>query len=340
MVQLGLFIGYWNADNRDDSELVVEADRLGYHSVWTAEAYGSDAIGPLAFYAAKTEQIKLGSGVMQMPARTPAMAAMTAMTMDHLSDGRFLMGLGVSGPQVVEGWHGVPYGKPLGRTREYVDIVRQALAREAPVEHAGEHYQLPLRGGTGLGKPLKLITHPRRANIPIYLAAVGPKNVALAAEIADGWLPAFYSPEHAGEVWGASLEEGRARASDASADFDIVVSAGVGIGDELDAIRNRLRVSIALYVGGMGARDKNFYAQLVQSYGYAEVVDAVQDAYLSGDRRAAMAAIPDDLVDLLNLVGTPEYVRDRLDVYRDAGVTTLALGVEDIETLRMLSELI
>jgi F420-dependent oxidoreductase-like protein len=339
-MQLGLSLGYWGADKRDDSALVMEADRLGYHSVWTAEAYGSDAVTPLAYYAAKTSQIRLGTGILQMPARTPAMTAMTATTLDHLSDGRLLLGLGASGPQVVEGWHGVAYGKPLKRTREYVDVVRAMLRREAPVEYDGEYYQLPLAGGTGLGKPLKLITHPLRSDVPIYLASVGPKNVALTAEIADGWLPVFYSPEHAGEVWGDAVAAGIAASGDTAKSFDIAPSAAVAIGDDADAARNHLRATIALYVGGMGAKGKNFYAELVTRYGYGDAAETVQDAYLSGDRWAAMAAIPDNLVDAMNLVGSAEQVSDRIDVYRDAGATTLLVNTDSIDTLRALTELV
>ena len=340
-MQLGLFVGYWGAQARHDLPLVEEADRLGYHSVWTAEAYGSDAITPLAYFAARTSNIKLGTGTLQMPARTPAMTAMTASTLDHLSDGRFMLGLGVSGPQVVEGWHGVPYGKPLQRTREFIEIIRQAMQREGPIEHQGAHYSLPYRGedGTGLGKPLKLITHPLRADMSIHLAAVGPKNVALSAEIADGWLPTFYSPAQAPSIWGSAIAEGLARSDDPDKGFDIAPVASVAFGDDLDAIRNQLRVTLALYVGGMGARRTNFYADLVTRYGYGEVADKIQTAYLAGDRMGALAAIPDSLVDELNLLGSPAQVRDRLDVFRDAGVTTLLVATQDAETLRTLSEL-
>ena len=248
-MRLGLFVGYWGADMRDDSTLVVEAERLGYHSVWTAEAYGSDAITPLAFFAARTTQINLGTAVMQLPARTPAM---TAATLDHLSAGRMLLGLGVSGPQVVEGWHGVPYGKPLARSREYVEIVRKMMQREAAVVHSGDQYSLPYDGddATGLGKPLKLITHPLRATMPIYLAAVGPKNTRLSAEIADGWGPTFYSPSQAADIWGQSIAEGLGCSENPGKSFDIAPSASVAIGDDLDDVRNQMRVTIALYVGG------------------------------------------------------------------------------------------
>ena len=341
-MRLGLFVGYWGADMRDDSTLVVEAEKLGYDSVWTAEAYGSDAITPLAFYAARTTQIKVGTAVMQMPARTPAMTAMTAATLDHLSGGRFMLGLGVSGPQVVEGWHGVPYGKPLVRSREYIEIVRQMMRREGPVVHRGRHYAIPYQGddGTGLGKPLKLITHPLRATMPIYLAAVGPKNVRLSAEIADGWLPALYSPVQARAVWGEAITEGLSRSGDKDKVFDIAPAASVAIGGDLDEVRNQLRMTIALYVGGMGSRGTNFYADLVDRYGYGEVAETVQTAYLAGDRMAAMAAIPDDLVDELNLIGTRDQVRDRLEMYREAGVTTLLVSTRSLDTLRALTELI
>ncbi len=342
-MRLGIFVGYWGSSMHDDLALVQEADRLGYHSVWTAEAYGSDAVTPMAWFAARTSQIKVGSAVMQMPARSPAMTAMTVATLDHLSGGRVLLGLGVSGPQVVEGWHGVPYGKPLGRSREYVEIVRQVLRRSGPLQHQGAHYSIPNVGDgtTGLGKPLKLITHPLRTEVPIYLAAVGPKNVALSAEIADGWLPAFYSPARADEIWGSALDEGFAHdGARPRQTFDIAPAATAAVTDDIGVVRDRIRPSIALYLGGMGARGKNFYAELVTRYGYGEVVARIQDAYLAGDRTAAAAAVPDALVDELNLIGTRHQIRDRLDVYRDAGVTTLLVSTTDLHTLRTLPELL
>src|SRR5258707_430089 len=267
-MRLGLNFGYWGSGPSNNIAIAQEAERLGYHSLWTAEAYGSDSVTPLTWLAAKTSKILVGTAIIQMPARSPAMTAMTAATLDLLTGGRVLLGLGVSGPQVVEGWHGVPYGKPLVRTREYVEIVRSILRREQPLEHHGEHYDIPVRGGTGLGKPLKLIIHPLRSSIPIYLAAIGPKNVALAAEIADGWLPVFFSP-HRANVFRASLEEGFGRRSDGKtlADFDIAPTVSVVVGDDVDACRMQIKPNLALYVGGMGARGKNFYNDLACRYG-------------------------------------------------------------------------
>src|SRR5712692_1178224 len=262
-MRLGLNLGYWGSGPTDGLALALEAERLGFHSIWTAEAYGSDGITPLTWLAAKTERIHVGTAIMQMTARVPAMTAMTAATLDLLTGGRMLLGLGVSGPQVVEGWHGVPYGKPLARTREYVDIVRAILRREKPLEHHGEYYDIPVRGGSGLGKPLKLIVHPLRPTIPIYLAAIGPKNVALAAEIADGWLPVFFSPDRM-DIFRASLDEGFARAGGGKglASFDIAPTVPVHIDDDLEVCRNAVKPLLALYIGGMGAREKNFYFNL------------------------------------------------------------------------------
>ncbi len=341
-MRLGLNVGYAGAEIRDHTELVREAERLGYHSVWAAEAYGSDVVTPLAWYAARTARIHLGAGIMQMPARTPAMTAMTALTLSELSGGRFLLGLGVSGPQVVEGWHGRPYGKPLGLTREYVAIVRDALARDKPLTHDGDHYQIPYRGpgATGLGKPLRLISHPTYG-VPIYLASIGPKNVALTAEIADGWLPAFYSPEHAKEVWGDALATGFARAGDPAkrARFDVAVAAPVAITDAPGQARWAVKPALALYVGGMGARGRNFYFDLACRYGFEEAATEIQRLYLEGRKRDAIAAVPDDLVDATSLIGPAGHVSGRLDAYREAGVTTLVAMTDHPETLRDLAEL-
>ncbi|HMG34149.1 MAG TPA: LLM class F420-dependent oxidoreductase [Blastocatellia bacterium] len=339
-MRLGLNLGYWGAGAADNVSLALEAERAGFHSLWTAEAWGSDAITPLTWLAAKTERIKVGTAIMQMPARTPANAAMTAATLDLLTGGRFLMGLGASGPQVVEGWHGVPYGKILTRTREYVDIVRAVLAREKPLEYHGEYYDIPLRGGTGLGKPLKLIVHPLRKDIPIYIAAIGPKNVALAAEIADGWLPVFLSP-HRMDSFKQSLNEGFARRAytGGTDDFDIAPTVSVVIGDDLEACRNQVRPNIALYVGGMGAKGKNFYNDLACRYGYAEAAAKIQDLYLAGRKVEAMAAIPNDLIDELALCGPKERVRDLLAVWKDFGVKTLICGTGDVNSIRTMAEL-
>ena len=340
-MRLGLNLGYWGVGPANQIEMAQAADRLGFHSVWTAEAYGSDAVTPLTWVAAKTERIGVGTAIMQMPARTPAMTAMTAMTLDLLTGGRMLLGLGVSGPQVVEGWHGVLYGNPLKRTREYVDIVRMVLKREQPVEYHGEVYEIPVQGGTGLGKPLKLITHPLRPNIPVYLAAIGPKNIALAAEIADGWLPIFFSPRHM-DIFKASLEEGfrRAGGGKSLADFDIAASTTVVMGQDVDACRAFVKPMLALYVGGMGARGKNFYNDLARRYGYEAAAEKVQDLYLAGQRNEAVAAIPDALVDEVALCGPAERIAERLSLWREAGVTTLICSTYDIHALRVMAELV
>ena len=340
-MKLGLNLGYASRNQGVNMELVLEAEKLGYDSVWVAEAWGSDAATVLAWVGSQTSKIKLGSAIFQMPARTPAMTAMTAATLDRLSDGRVVLGLGLSGPQVVEGWHGQPYGKPLGKTREYVSIVRDVLRREEPLIHQGEHYQIPYSGpgATGLGKPLKLITHPLRADIPIYLASIGPKNVALTAEIADGWLPVFYLPERADEVFGDNLRAGLAKSGNPDKPFDVAPSVSAIISDDVDRARNKLRPNLALYVGGMGAKGRNFYNDLAIRYGYAEAAETIQDLYLAGNKMAATAAIPDHLIDELNLVGTKEMVRDRLEVWDQSGVSTLLVSVDTIETLRSLAEL-
>jgi F420-dependent oxidoreductase-like protein len=341
-MRLGLGLGYTGARVQVDAQVVQDAERLGYHSVWTAEAYGSDAVVPLAWVGALTYRIQLGTAILQMAARTPAMTAMTAMTLDALSGGRALLGLGVSGPQVVEGWHGQPFGKPLGRTREYVQIVRAILARERPLEHTGEHYQIPYRGpgATGLGKPLRSIVHAR-ADLPIYLAAIGPKNVALAAEIADGWLPVFYSPERVGLLREA-LDEGFARASVAGKRqrFDVAPMVPVVVGADVDACRARVKPRIALYVGGMGARGRNFYFDLACRYGYEAAAARIQELYLAGRRPEAEAAVPDALVDEVALCGPAERIRERLPAWRAAGVTTLICATTEPEAIRVMAGLV
>jgi F420-dependent oxidoreductase-like protein len=341
-MRLGLGLGYAGARVHVDVQTVQDAERLGYHSVWTAEAYGSDAVVPLAWLGALTYRIRLGTAILQMAARTPAMTAMTAMTLDALSGGRALLGLGVSGPQVVEGWHGQPFGKPLGRTREYVSIVRAILARQKPVEHAGEHYQIPYRGpgATGLGKPLRSIVHAR-ADLPIYLAAIGPKNVALAAEIADGWLPVFFSPARAG-LFREALAEGFARADapDKRARFDVAPMVPVVVGRDVDACRAHVKPRLALYVGGMGARGRNFYFDLACRYGYEEAAARIQELYLAGRRPEAEAAVPDALVDEVALCGPPERIRERLPEWRAAGVTTLVCATAQSDAVRVMAELV
>jgi len=341
MMRLGLNFGYWGSGPADNVVLAQEADRLGYHSIWTAEAWGSDCITPLTWLAAKTERISVGTAIMQMTARAPANTAMTAATLDLLTGGRMLLGLGVSGPQVVEGWHGVPYGKPLVRTREYVEIVRAILRRDRPLEHHGEHYDIPLRGGTGLGKPLKLILHPLRRNIPIYLAAIGPKNVALAGEIADGWLPVFFSPERM-HIFRESLEEGCARGDGSKGvpNIDIAPTAHVEMGADVNACRNVVKPTLALYIGGMGARGRNFYYNLASGYGYEEAAANIQNLFLEGRKAEAAAAVPDQLVDEVALCGPRERIAERLDLWRSAGVTTLICGTTKIETVRTMAELV
>jgi F420-dependent oxidoreductase-like protein len=335
-MKLGLSLGYAppGTNPADLFPLVEEAERLGFDSVWVAEAWGTDAVSVLGWLAAKTERIKLGSAIMQIPGRTPANAAMTAATLDLLSGGRFLLGLGTSGPQVVEGWHGQPWGKPLGKTREYVEIVRTALRREV-VEQHGEHYRIPWDGSdaTGLGKPLKLMLRPLRAEIPIYLAALGPKNVALAAEIADGWLPIFVAPERFADAFGPSL-------SAAPLGFEIAATASVLVGDDVPALLDALRPHIALYVGGMGAKGRNFYNSLVRRYGWEEEAERIQELYLGGKQREAIAAVPDGLVDAVALVGPKERIAERLEAWRETPITTLVLGTMQPEALRTLAELV
>src|SRR4051812_4031200 len=322
-MRLGVHIGYWGLGltRQDQLEIVQEAERVGYDSVWAAEAYGSDVATILGWIAGQTTKIKIGSSIFQMPGRSPAMTAMTAATLDQLSDGRMLLGIGSSGPQVSEGWHGVRFGKQLQRTREYVDVVRMALRRER-VEYHGETIQLPLPDGPG--KALKLTIGTVQEQIPIYLAAIGPNNTALAGEIADGWLPTLVSPEHLPELR-RSLEEGAARSGRSLDDFDIAPNVNVLITDDLAAARDAMRPFIALYVGGMGSREKNFYNKLVQRYGFEDAAREIQDLYLDGRKDEAAAAIPDGLIDLVSLCGPEDRVRDRLRAFRDAGVGTLGI---------------
>ena len=310
--------------------LAQEAERLGYDSAWAAEAWGTDSVTVLSWLAATTSSLKVGSAIMQIPARTPAMTAMTAATLDLLSGGRFVLGLGTSGPQVVEGWHGQAWGKPLTRTREYVELVRKVLRREL-VELAGREYEVPYRGedATGLGKPLKLMLRPLRAEIPIYLAALSPKNVALAFEIADGWLPIFFSPDRAQEAFRFQPRNG----------FEIAPSAMVVVSDDLELARDVVRPVLALYVGGMGARGANFYNALVSRYGYEAEAKQIQELFLDGKQREAAAAVPDALIDEVALVGPRERIAERLDAWRESGATQLLVQARDAETLRVIAEL-
>jgi F420-dependent oxidoreductase-like protein len=344
-MKLGLHIGYWGLglSSEEQLALVREAESLGYDSAWTAEAYGSDAATILGWLAQGTETIKLGSAIFQMPARSAAMTAMTAATIDQLSGGRMLLGIGSSGPQVAEGWHGQRFGRQLQRTREYIAVVRKALARER-VEFKGETLELPLPDGPG--KALKLTISPVQERIPIYLAAIGPKNTTLAAEIADGWIPTLFSPEHVGE-FRPLLEEGFGRAGDGKSieDFDIAPSVNVFVSDDLESARDAMRHYVALYVGGMGSRKQNFYNALVQRYGFEDAAREVQDLYLEGKKDEAAAALPGELIDTVTLCGPREHVRDQLAVYRDAGVGTLMVApmawtFEDrMQQLRHVAEL-
>lgn len=337
-MQLALSLNYSGANLTLDVERVLEAERLGYSSVWTAEAYGSDAVSPAAWIAARTTRIHVGTGIMQIPARTPAMTAMTAMTLDALSGGRFRLGLGVSGPQVVEGWHGQPFGKPLVKTREYVEIVRAILRRDKPLEFRGRYYQIPYSGpdATGLGKPLKSILHGR-ASLPIYLAAIGPKNVALAAEIADGWIPVFYSARRSA-MFRRWLDDGfKARGRSAQA-FDVMPMVTVVVGPDLGACRALVKPRVALYVGGMGARGRNFYNDLARRYGYEDAAKRIQDLYLAGKKTEAEAAVPDALVDEVALCGPKERIREQLAEWKASGATTLMVA-GDATAVRTLAEL-
>lgn len=330
-LKLGLALGYWAAGPPEGFvELALQAERLGFDSVWTAEAYGSDAFTPLAWIGSQTSRIKLGTGIVQLSARTPTAVAMTAMTLDHLTGGRFILGLGVSGPQVVEGWYGQPFPKPLARTREYIDIIRKVLRRDEPVTNDGVHYPLPYPRGTGLGKPLKSIVHPLRSDIPIYLAAEGTKNVALATEIADGWLPMFYSPYKA-EVFEDSLRN-------APADFEIPCVVTTMLTDDVAAGLAAVKFFLALYIGGMGAREMNFHFDIVGRLGYATQAENVQALYLDGKRAEAVAAVPDDLADEISLVGPASRITERLEAWVKSPVTQLIAGTRDPAALKVLAD--
>jgi len=345
-MQLGLHVGYWGLglSAAEQLKLVREAESLGYDSVWAAEAYGSDTATVLAWLAGQTEKIRLGGAIFQMPGRTPAMTAMTAATIDQVSDGRMILGIGSSGPQVAEGWHGQPFAKQLQRTREYVEILRMALARER-LEYDGEIYTLPIPGGPG--KALKLMIAPVQERIPIYIAAIGPRNTQLAGEIADGWIPTFFSPEHVSESR-KLLEEGAARGERGSLpdDFDIAPTVQIAIDDDVARARDAVRPMLALYVGGMGSRERNFYNQLMQRYGFEAAAKEVQDLYLDGKKDEAAAALPDELIDTVTLVGPADRIRERLAVYREAGVGTLMMSPLDFtlegrsRVLRTVAELV
>src|SRR5579859_1849667 len=342
-MKLGVHIGYWGLGltSADQLNIVREAEKLGYDSVWAAEAYGSDTATVLGWLAGQTEKIRLGSGIFQMPGRSATMTAMTAATIDQLSEGRMILGIGSSGPQVAEGWHGQRFAKQLLRTREYVAVLRMALARER-VDFHGETLELPLPDGPG--KALKLTISPVQAQMPIYLAAIGPKNTELAGEIADGWIPTLFSPEHVAE-FRALLEEGAARAGRSLEAFDIAPTVNSHVSDDRDAARDLMRPYLALYVGGMGSREQNFYNRLIQRYGFEAEAKEIQDLYLAGKKDEAAAAIPAEMIDQVSLCGPREVVRDRIAAFRDAGVGTLmitpmAFSAEDrVQQLRAVAEL-
>lgn len=340
-LKLGLNTGYWaGGPPQGVPEAIAEAERLGFESVWTAEAYGSDCLTPLAWWGAATSRIRLGTALVQLSARTPAATAMAAMTLDHLSGGRFVLGLGVSGPQVVEGWYGQPFAKPLARTREYVGILRDIWARGGPVVSDGPHYPLPLPGGTGLGKPLKSSIHPLREDIPVFLGAEGPKNIALAAELCDGWLALFFSPRHEG-FYRDALAEGFARegARRGAEDFEVAATVPLIVHDDVEQAADMLRPMYALYFGGMGARGANFHADVAVRMGYEAEVARIQELYLEGKKQDAAAAVPTGLVEELALIGSPDKVRHDLEAWRDSVVTTLLVG-GDAAAIRQAAELV
>jgi F420-dependent oxidoreductase-like protein len=340
-LKLALGLGYWAGGPPPGmQETILEAERLGFHSIWTAEAYGSDALIPLAWWGPATDRIQLGSGIVQISARTPAATAMAAMTLDHLSGGRLLLGLGVSGPQVVEGWYGQPFAKPLARMREYIGILRDIWARQGPVTNDGPHYPLPYPGGTGLGKPLKSSIHPLRADIPIYLAAEGPRNIALAGELCDGWLALFYSPHH-DDYYREALTEGLGRpgARRPADAFDVIAQVPLIVTDDAERALDSVRPYYALYFGGMGARDANFHANVPIRMGYEGEIRRVQDLYLDGRKDEAAAALPRELLEQLTLIGSADRIRHDLDAWRESIATTLLVS-GDAAALRTAAELV
>ena len=350
-LELGLNLGYWGIGPQGEEaiEIVEAAERLGFDSVWAAESYGSDAVSVLAYLAAKTETIGLGAAILQVPARQPAAAAMAGVTIDALSNGRFIFGFGPSGPQVSEGWYGVPYEKPWGRTREYVEIVKQVVARGGRLEYVGKNFTLPLTDGegvTGQGKALKLNIHPVRNEIPVYLGAIGRKSVELAAEIADGWIPIFFSVDKWREAWGEHIETGLAKGGRSRESFMVSPSVQVAIDGDLDAARGLVKAGLLLYLGGMGSKKTNFYADLTRRFGFAEVADEVQSLYLDGKREEAYAAIPDELVDATAMIGTEGEIAERVKQFADEGVDRMIVSPvhgdfdQNVRTLEKLSEMV
>lgn len=342
-MRTGIFLSYAGGF-RDAADQVVELEKVGVDVALVAEAYSYDAVSQLGYLAAKTSTIELGSGVVPIYSRTPTLLAMTAAGLDYVSDGRFRLGIGTSGPQVVEGFHGIPFDAPLGRTREVVDICRQVWRREN-VDYAGKYYRVPLPAdqGTGLGKSLHLINHPVRERIPITIAALGPKNVELTAEIAEGWQPVFFYPEKADSVWGDALRAGYAKRDPELGPLDVMVSASLAIGDDVEDRLAWAKPQLALYIGGMGARGKNFYHNLATRYGYGDVADEIQDLYLAGKKTEAIAAVPDDLVRNVSLIGPRGFVKERLAAYAEAGVTTLLvhpMAAETAEQVKFAEELV
>ena len=343
-MKLGLQLGYWGAGPPADAlEKILEAEKLGFDIVFTAESWGSDAFSPLAWWGSSTSRIRLGTSIIQMSARTPTSTAMHALTIDHLSGGRMVLGLGLSGPQVVEGWYGQPFGKPLARTREYVGIVRQVMAREGPVTSEGPHFPLPYSGpnSIGLGKALKPITHPLRPDLPIWLGSEGPKNIALTAEIADGWLPIYYSPK-VGDMYRSWLAEGFSRPGARSTPdkFEIAANCSVVVTDERDRVLESMRPMLGFYIGGMGAKEMNFHKNVFARMGYEKETDQIQDLFFEGKRDEATAAVPLDMVSDISLVGTREQIRADLPMWEEAGVTTLVVGVRSLDEMRTVADVI
>src|ERR1700754_406520 len=345
-LKLGLNLGYWGIGpaGEDALEVVQAAEGAGFESVWVAESYGSDVVSVLAWLAGQTETIKLGAAIMQVPARPPAAAAMAGVTIDELSGGRFIFGFGPSGPQVSEGWYGVDYAKPWGRTREYVEVVREIVARRGPLEHHGEHYDLPLSGGEG--KALKLNFHPLRNEIPVFIGAIGRKSVQMTAEVADGWIPIFFSVDHFQASWGEHLEAGFAAAGGTRADLEVSPSLSCAIAGDLEAARNLVKASLLLYLGGMGSRKTNFYVDLAHPFGFGDVADEVQSRFQDGDRAGAFEAVPDEVVEATSLVGTEAEVAERVERFRGAGIDRLIVSpvhaerTEQLHTLERLAALI